>query len=169
MIQKRFIVKLLLAVALVVTVTLTFRPRTTHVQSQKVTHSACVISGTPTGVKADHRCTPGAVLQKATKDEICVPGYTHRVRDVSAADRRRIYRSYGIEPRARYGQPGSYEIDHLVPLELGGNNTDENLWPEQFPDYAAKDQWENYWHDQACFHHASLKDAQQWMIDHYVR
>jgi hypothetical protein len=34
--------------------------------------------------------------------------------------RRRVFR----QPR------GAYEVDHLIPLELGGDNVIANLWPE---------------------------------------
>jgi hypothetical protein len=40
---------------------------------------------------------------------------------------RQAFREYGISyPEAR----GAYEVDHLIPLELGGDNTFANLWPE---------------------------------------
>ena len=35
---------------------------------------------------------------------------------------------------AAYGLPGgpheAYEIDHLIPLSIGGSHDDRNLWPE---------------------------------------
>ena len=56
---------------------------------------------------------------------ICVPGYTKTVRDVPQPLKEQVYRSYGVTSR----QPGEYEIDHLVSLELGGSNSARNLWP----------------------------------------
>lgn len=37
-----------------------------------------------------------------------------------------MYRAYGIDRRS-----GHYEMDHLVPLALGGADVPENLWPEE--------------------------------------
>jgi len=37
-----------------------------------------------------------------------------------------VYAEYGIVERS----PGEYEVDHDVPLELGGSNDIANLWPE---------------------------------------
>ena len=47
-------------------------------------------------------------------------------RKVSSSQKRRIYGIYGIPNECR----NRYTIDHLIPLSLGGNNSDENLWPE---------------------------------------
>ena len=66
---------------------------------------------------------------------------------------------YGIEQHS----PGQYEVDHLIPLELGGSNDIANLWPEAASPksgFHEKDQVENYLHDQVCSGAISLKDAQ---------
>ena len=47
-------------------------------------------------------------------------------RNVSTSLKRRIYEDYGIPEADRK----NYTIDHLVPLSIGGDNHQGNLWPE---------------------------------------
>ncbi len=47
-------------------------------------------------------------------------------RNVSWERRSKIYDNYNIPASCRH----RYTIDHFIPLSLGGNNSDENLWPE---------------------------------------
>lgn len=68
-----------------------------------------------------------------------------------------MYAEYGIESHV----PGSYEVDHLVSLELGGNNSVANLWPEAGPGYHEKDEIENRLHDAVCAGAVSLRAAQR--------
>lgn len=105
---------------------------------------------------ADAGCTPGSVFEVATLKEICVPGYATRHRHVSDSDKRRIERSYGVMAHVPYGKPGSHEDDHLIPLELGGDNTDKNLWPEPWPGNTVKDVAENVAHRAVCAKEMSL-------------
>lgn len=87
----------------------------------------------------DPACTPGAVLVGAGEKQICKSGYSATVRDVSAKTKSAIYAEYGI-PAKHYGRP--YQIDHLVPLGLGGSNDPANLWPEAgspAPGFTVKD------------------------------
>ena len=74
----------------------------------------------------DHACTPGDIFTNATKDQICVSGYSSSVRDVPQSVKEQVYAAYGITSR----QPGQYEVDHLVNLSIGGSNDISNLWPE---------------------------------------
>lgn len=120
------------------------------------------------GFVADRRCTTGAVTE-ASKDEICLPGYATTHRSVSWATKLTVYDEYGITKRAPYGEPGSYEIDHLVPLELGGSNEIINLFPEPFPAYKRKDHMENFMHEQVCYNGLSLHSAQLFFMRKYVR
>ena len=49
--------------------------------------------------------------------------------------------------------PGAYELDHLIPLELGGGNAATNLWPEAHHGVGSasvKDQLENHLHVLVC-------------------
>jgi hypothetical protein len=107
----------------------------------------------------DSACTPGAIFARATTDQICQPGYSRSVRDVSTAEKDQVYAEYGIVTRAT----GEYEVDHLVSLELGGSNDVANLWPEPAnprPGFHEKDQVENNLHDQVCSGAISLQQAQ---------
>jgi hypothetical protein len=49
-----------------------------------------------------------------------------RWRNVPAEMKREVYDEYG---GTSHGS-GDYEVDHLIPLDLGGPNSIINLWPE---------------------------------------
>ena len=80
------------------------------------------------------------------------PGYASGVRDVSTATKEQAYAEYSMN----YPQVlGAYQVDHSIPLELGGSNDITNLWPEPatpMPGFHQKDQFENFEHDQVCNH-----------------
>jgi hypothetical protein len=117
--------------------------------------SGCVAHG---GLP-DSACTPGAIFANATLQQICGYGYASSVRNVPFSEKDQAYAEYGIG----YHYSGEFEIDHLVPLELGGSNDIANLWPEAAsptPGFHQKDQVENYLHDQVCSGAMSLKEAQ---------
>ncbi|MGB8647642.1 MAG: HNH endonuclease [Anaerolineae bacterium] len=107
----------------------------------------------------DSACTPGAIIATATTDQICQPGYSKNVRNVTTSVKNQVYAEYGITERAT----GEYEVDHLISLELGGSNAIANLWPEPAeprPGFHEKDKVENYMHAQVCNGAISLGDAQ---------
>jgi hypothetical protein len=113
------------------------------------------------GALQDKACTPGAVLE-VSATEICQPGYARKVRKVYSATKRQVYQQYGV---VRHG-PGEFEVDHLVPLELGGSNDIANLWPESAypkPGFHEKDKVEDYLHRKVCKEGMDLKQA-QWII-----
>lgn len=109
---------------------------------------------------ADRACTPGAVVSRLTKEQLCTFGYAKSARNVTAQTKQDIYAAYGITERA----VGEYQVDHLISLELGGANDNANLWPQPAnptPGLHEKDQFENYLHDQVCNGKLSLAKAQQ--------
>lgn len=56
------------------------------------------------------------------------------------------------------------EIDHLISLELGGDNGIKNEWPQPYtpvPGAHEKDQVENYLHRQVCSGKMELAEAQK--------
>ncbi len=109
------------------------------------------------GELPDPACTPGGIFVAATVSQICTPGYSEGVRDVSDSTKEEVYAAYGITSHA----PESYEVDHLIPLELGGNNTVANLWPEASPGSHKKDTVENELHHAVCDGRIGLRTAQQ--------
>lgn len=115
----------------------------------------------------DPRLTPGAILPTATVGQICRRGYARAERAVSIALKRAVFHAY----RTRY-VPGRYEVDHLVPLELGGANAGReprtsrvvptaNLWPEPLLSATVKDRLENRLHAEVCAGRESLRTAQR--------
>ncbi|HEY4428902.1 MAG TPA: hypothetical protein VGN08_11925 [Solirubrobacteraceae bacterium] len=109
------------------------------------------------GLLPDRACTPGSIFASAGVGRICTPGYSRSVRDVPESLKRSVYAEYGIGSHA----PRSYEVDHLVPLELGGDNGIANLWPEAAPGYHQKDGIENRLHDAVCAGSRGLRAAQR--------
>jgi hypothetical protein len=108
------------------------------------------------GLLPDLACTPGAVAT-TDLDVICHTSTRGR-RVVSRNARRRVFAMYGISP---HQPPGAYEMDHLIPLELGGSNAIANLWPEAAPGFHDKDQVENTLHARVCSGAMTLEDAQR--------
>lgn len=85
------------------------------------------------GQDPDPTCTPGATSASVTQanihSTICRSGYTASVRPpVSYTEplKRELLAAYGDQVAA-----AAYELDHLVPLELGGApRSRQNLWPQ---------------------------------------
>jgi hypothetical protein len=101
--------------------------------------------------------TPGDVVQRDTVS-VCSTGNAGRHRKVSYRTRDRVYLAYGI-PRGK--RKGLYEIDHLVPLELGGSNRPANLWPQPLADAKLKDRVEDELHEAVCNGDMTLDAAQR--------
>jgi hypothetical protein len=103
--------------------------------------------------------TPGAIFPDATAEKVCVAGYSASVRDVSSSVRDQVFAEYGLTDVDR----SQYEVDHLIALELGGDNDLKNLWPQPrsgADSAATKDTLENRLHDLVCNSQMSLTDAQ---------
>lgn len=115
------------------------------------TSSTATAARIPAGIALPRlSLTPGESFVGVTAAEVCTPGWSSRHRNVASKQYREVYGEYGI----RYPEPtGSYELDHLIPLELGGDNANANLWPEAAspaPGFHQKDALENALHAQVC-------------------
>ena len=118
------------------------------------------------GPLPDLTCTPGAVMN-IDLDAICNTSTSGR-RHVAPGDHKKAFTEYGYSyPQAR----GAFEVDHLIPLELGGDNVLENLWAEPAeprPGVHEKDKVENYLHRQVCAHAMTLADAQHQIVTDWL-
>jgi len=144
------------------TITTTSPPATTS-SAQLSTSSAAapppppvVLAGEP-----NRALTPGHAFATATTAQICVSGYSASVRNVTEDTRKAVFTAYMVA----YPPPsGAYELDHLIPLELGGDNTAANLWPQVYHGAGSadvKDHLENHLHDLVCAGQLDLPTAQQ--------
>jgi hypothetical protein len=121
-------------------------------------------AGPATAVRARWDLTPGVlnpdVTQATIASTVCVRGWTRTVRppvSYTNALKLRQLRRYGL-----HGPPSSYQEDHLISLELGGNPSDpRNLWPEPYPRASAVDQIENDLNRRVCTGSLTLAEAQR--------
>jgi hypothetical protein len=115
----------------------------------------------------DHQRAPvrGAVDHHVTQatihNTICQRGYTARVRPprkVTDAIKRRLVN--GLP-----GPPQDYELDHLIPLGLGGHPASpNNVWLQNWPEAAMKDRDELRLHREVCAGRMTLEQAQHEMV-----
>jgi hypothetical protein len=121
----------------------------------------------------DISVTPGAV-RTLDRKTICEGGSTKQFRNTTESMKNAAYAAYGVdkhEPLAIGPRPSTadaakplYEIDHLISLELGGADEEENLWPQpyyQHPGAHEKDAVENYLHKQICSGKLEPAEAQR--------
>jgi len=107
----------------------------------------------------DPVATPGLVRTTNT-DEVCHGGSTRRFRHTTAQMKKAAYVEYGAVKKAGI----CCEVDHLIPLELGGADNLKNLWPQPYrpiPGAYEKDKLENYLYREVCARRISLTGAQR--------
>lgn len=126
----------------------------------------------------DPRCTPGAMNSAVTPatihSTICHSGWTSTVRPpVSVTDPEKLIvaKAYGVR------DPHETELDHLIPLELGGApNSYKNFWDEpNYPnvspntfDHNPKDKLEFKMKKLVCSGRLPLADAQREIATNWV-
>jgi hypothetical protein len=126
-----------------------------------------VLAQQPTPILPDPRLTPGDTFD-VTAQDVCVPGYAKKVRAVPAWLKRQAYTEYGI---TEY-KTGDYEVDHLIPLSLGGSNSIRNLWPQSTKtspwNSYVKDELERKLHNLVCAGQLDLKTAQSEIASNWI-
>lgn len=118
------------------------------------------------GPLPDSSCTPGALNPDVTAamldQTICSAGFTRSIRpplSYTAPLKLELMAAYGVGTDTQL-----FELDHLIPLELGGAPADpKNLWPEAhapMPGSYEKDELENLLNARVCARELSLGEAQ---------
>jgi hypothetical protein len=133
--------------------TQTASPSATPLRMPVVTSTAS-LSPVASGELPDTRMTPGEAqtsdLGLICSSPIKVP------RDVPISVKMQVFSNYHIPWANRH----LYEVDHLIPLELGGANTISNLWPEFGPIPNPKDGVEHRLHALVCTGKLTIEIAQ---------
>lgn len=114
--------------------------------------SQVVFRGNPYGhhgawLLPNKKMTPG-VIRTTSAAEICDKKFrTKPFRKTTEAMKKEVCKEYGATdcPNIHKG-----EIDHLVPLELGGMDDVKNLWWQPAPQFHVKDSLENAAKKAAC-------------------
>jgi hypothetical protein len=107
---------------------------------------------------------PGSGTHHGCLDNLCAGIRVGRSGRFNRNERTQVYAEYGVS----YPQPlGAYEVDHFIPLEIGGSNDIKNLWLEPAtptPGFHQKDQFEDFEHAQVCNGTISAPEAQSRII-----
>jgi 5-methylcytosine-specific restriction endonuclease McrA len=127
----------------------------------------------------DPNVTKGDVALR-DKQTVCTTKWGQDARHVTPKMKKDVYTQYGTAPgkgvcefKTRTTKSGTQvtegcEVDHLISRELGGADTEENLWPQpytQHPGAHEKDWLENELHKEVCANTITLADAQKEITD----
>ena len=111
--------------------------------------------------------TPGD-SKKVTKEQICAPGYAASIKATKESAKEEAFSRYGL----RDGVSKTDVLDHLIPIELGGTDNVENLWPEPMKgDWNAtqKDALEQKLLGMVCDGSLTVKQAQNAIKKNWVQ
>jgi len=129
----------------------------------------------------DRRCTPGAINPTVTLAVLKNADFrTCCVRDKVESESAKgvAYAWYGItKPAKNQGGAQLCELDHLVPLELGGADSMDNIWPQCGPDavtlnerfFKQKDQVESFLAAQVRAGNMDLATVQRAIASDYTQ
>jgi len=119
--------------------------------------------------------TPGAtdprVTQRSIKRTVCSADYVTKAQPAATyVDRLKVRQI----ARYKYADTdlGSYEEDHFIPIELGGDpDAPSNMWPQPLsptPGAREKDRVEAFLHEQVCSGRTTLAAAQQAILNDWI-
>ncbi|HSB11751.1 MAG TPA: HNH endonuclease [Blastocatellia bacterium] len=104
------------------------------------------------------KLTPGDTLN-TSKDDLCVYGYSSPAQKIPMRLKIQVFEGYGISATAV-----GYNVDHLIPVDLGGSNSMKNLWPQPLSgewNYGMKNRLEKRLRKLVCSGELELEKAQR--------
>ena len=117
-------------------------------------------SAEPTRFAPDSALTPG-LTRPVTTAQLCTADTDEPAPNIARSVAMEVFRRHGIANPA----PGAYELDYLIPPELGGAGDDRNLWPQPYQEAPwnahAKDALEDRLHRLVCEGKLDLQVAQE--------
>jgi hypothetical protein len=121
-----------------------------------------------TPVRPNPVLTPGVTNPTETTGRICKRGHTRYIRHVTVEEKAKVFAEYGLDKHT-----DRFEIDHLIPLELGGSNNIRNLWPQSYTtqpwNARKKDALENRLHRLVCAGKIPLNKAQKEISEDWIK
>lgn len=107
----------------------------------------------------DPKLTPGAI-RTSDATEICAKSFrTKKYRKTTQLMKKQVCTNYHITVKCPNAK--TMEIDHDLPLELGGQDNMNNLWPQMAPEFHKKDVLENKLHHLVCIDKSMTLPAAQ--------
>jgi len=148
---------------------------------QRPTDGGCTLD-TRNGYQVpDPHCTPGGIDTSVTVEVLRNPDWRTRcIRNCESSEAQK-HVTYGwynaFKPKINSQQNQICELDHLVPLELGGADGLGNIWPECGPNdtvlkeryFKIKDRVENYLADEVKQGHMPLAAAQHGIAEDWTQ
>lgn len=111
------------------------------------------------------KLTPGATLD-VTQKELCERGYESPDRTIPITLKIQVADRYAISQ-----DMAGYNVDHLIPVGLGGSNSLKNLWPQPLSgewSHFKKNELEARLRKMVCNGDLDLKKAQQEIATDWV-
>lgn len=113
---------------------------------------------------ADAQSIDSSVTQDNIKTTVCVPGYSAKVRPSYSYTHRIKLAKLKVAGISEY-DAALYELDHIIPLSLGGSPKDlKNLQIQFWTAAKKKDTKESAYHKLVCSETITLKEAQDYFF-----
>ena len=109
--------------------------------------------------------TPGDTVE-ATREVVCGSGDTNTSSKISITLKRQIFDRYRLKPGAI-----GLNVDHLIPVNLGGSNSPKNLWPQPLSgawNYHMKNRLERTLKKMVCKNEIELEKAQRELATDWI-